>query len=105
MADKNHKNLTELTPATLENMPITQKITAYEQILSDQARYAKELEGLEKKANTVLEAASKTFSTYMQKSDVRIPKKRNVNRRFAHFSPNLLKSLDRAFEKLASSPL
>ena len=40
MADKNQKNLTELTPATLENMPITQKITAYENILSDQARYA-----------------------------------------------------------------
>ena len=27
------------------------------------------------------------------------------NRRFAHFSPNLLKSLDRGFEKLVSGPL
>ena len=93
MADKNQKNLTELTPATLENMPITQKITAYEQILSDQARYAKELEGLEKKANTVLEPAGKTFSTYMQKSDIRIPKKRNVNPTINAFAQRIGKEI------------
>jgi hypothetical protein len=73
MADKKVNKYTELTPATLENMPIAQKITAYEKILSDQAQYTKELEKLGEKGNAVLEPVGKTFSVFIQKSDVRVP--------------------------------
>jgi hypothetical protein len=49
MTDKNTNNLTDLTPATIENMPIGQKITAYEEILKDQALFTKRLEDIRKK--------------------------------------------------------
>jgi len=53
MSEKKKNAVGDLTPATLENMPIGQKITAFEQILNDQARLngchkrRKEFENLE----------------------------------------------------------
>jgi hypothetical protein len=49
MTDQKTTNGTELTPATLHDMPIGQKITAYEQILNDQALFAKKVRRTGKK--------------------------------------------------------
>jgi hypothetical protein len=79
MTNKKTENSTELTLATVQNMPIGQKITAYEEILNDQARYTKKLEEIRIKGNAVLEPAGKQFSAYLQKSDIQVPKKREVD--------------------------
>jgi hypothetical protein len=79
MTDKNTKNVTELTLATVQNMPIGQKITAYEEILNDQASYTKKLEEIRIKGNAVLEPAGIQFSDFLQKSDVKVAKKREVD--------------------------
>ena len=73
------KSGNDLTPATLHDMPIGQKITAYEDILNDQELYSKKLEELAKKGNEVLEPAGITFSDYLQRDAIKVPKKRNVN--------------------------
>ena len=86
MTDTKTKNTTELTPATLENMPIGQKITAYEQILSDQALFTEKLAEIEKRGNEVLEPTGKTFVSYLQRSDVIVAKKRDVNPTIAAFA-------------------
>ena len=79
MTDKNINSDTELTLATVQNMPIGQKITAYEEILKDQARFTKKLEEIRLKGNAVLESAGTQFSDYLQKSDIKVPKERKVN--------------------------
>src|SRR4051794_20929872 len=79
MTDKNTQKVTELTPATLENMPVGQKIAAYEDIMRDQAFYTEKLEEIRKEGNKVLEPASITFSDYLPKAEVKVPKKREVN--------------------------
>jgi uncharacterized protein (DUF3084 family) len=86
MTNNKAKKLTDLTPATLENMPIGQKISAYEQILSDQAHYTEKLAEIEKRGNEVLEPAGKTFTHYLQRSDVIVPKKRDVDPTIAAFA-------------------
>jgi len=73
------KSGNDLTPATLHDMPIGQKITAYEDILNDQELYSKKLEELAKKGNEVLEPAGITFSDYLQRDAIKVTKKRNVN--------------------------
>jgi len=73
------KSGNDLTPATLHDMPIGQKITAYEDILNDQELYSKKLEELAKKGNEVLEPAGITFSDYLQRDAIKVPKKRDVN--------------------------
>ena len=75
MTDKNTNKITDLTPATIENMPIGQKITAYEEILKDQALFTKQLDDISKKGNGVLEPAGKQFVEYLQRSDIKVPKK------------------------------
>ena len=85
MTDKNTNNLTDLTPATIENMPIGQKITAYEGILKDQALFTKRLEDIRKKGNTILASAGKQFDEYLQRSDVKVAKKREVEQVLADF--------------------
>ena len=79
MTDTKTKNLTELTPATLHDMPIGQKITAYEEILNDQSLYAKKLEELTKKGNEVLAPAGINFNDYLPKENIKVPKKRKVD--------------------------
>ena len=79
MTDTKTKNLTELTPATLHDMPIGQKITAYEEILNDQSLYAKKLEELTKKGNEVLAPAGINFNDCLQKEQIKVPKKRKVD--------------------------
>jgi hypothetical protein len=79
MTDKNTKDITELTPATLENMPVTQKIAAYEEILIDQVKYTERLEEIKRKGNAVLEPAGVAFAEYLPQSEVKIPKKRNAD--------------------------
>src|SRR5688572_28776823 len=93
MTDKNTKNPTELTPATLQNMPIGQKITAYEQILNDQASFTKKLEEIRKKGDAVLEPAGKTFSDYMQKSDIKIPRTREIDPKIYAFAQRVGNSI------------
>jgi len=73
------KSGNDLTPATLHDIPIGQKITAYEDILNDQELYSKKLEELAKKGNEVLEPAGITFSDYLQRDAIKVTKKRNVN--------------------------
>ena len=73
------KSGNDLTPATLHDMPIGQKITAYEDILNDQELYSKKLEELAKKGSEVLEPAGITFSDYLQRDAIKVTKKRNVN--------------------------
>jgi len=51
MTDQKTQKATELIPATLENMPVSQKITVYEDILKDQALYTEKLEEIRKKGN------------------------------------------------------
>lgn len=79
MTDTKTKNLTELTPATLHDMPIGQKITAYEEILNDQSLYAKKLEELAKKGNEALAPAGIAFNEHLQKENIKVPKKRKVD--------------------------
>jgi hypothetical protein len=79
MTDKKINNATELTLATVQNMPIGQKITAYEAILEDQARYTKKLEEIRIKGNAVLERTGILFTDYLQKSDIKVPKERKVD--------------------------
>jgi len=79
MTDQKTQKATELTPATLENMPVSQKITAYEDILKDQALYTEKLEEIRKKGNKVLEPAGIAFSDYLPKSEVKVAKKREVD--------------------------
>ncbi len=93
MTDKKSENLTELTLATVQNMPIGQKITAYEEILNDQARYTKKLEEIRKKGNAVLEPAGKQFSDYLQRSDIKVPKKRKVNPTIRAFAQRIGNSI------------
>jgi hypothetical protein len=93
MRDQNTKNITELTPATIENMPIGQKITAYEEILKDQALFTKKLEEISKKGNEVLESAGKQFVEYLQKSDIKVPKKREVDQVLADFARQIGNSI------------
>ncbi len=80
MTNKNTNTVSELTPATLENMPVGQKIAAYEQILSDQAQLSEKLIELVKEGNKVLEPAGIQFSGLYLKRDVKVPQKRNVDK-------------------------
>src|SRR6478672_11963525 len=89
MSEKKKNAVGDLTPATLENMPIGQKITAFEQILNDQARLTGELEVISKRGNAVLEATGKTFTAYLQKAELRIPKKREVDPEVAVFAERI----------------
>jgi hypothetical protein len=89
MTDKKKEVSGELTPATLENMPIGQKITAYEQILSEQTRFTEKLEELRRKGNAVLEPCGKAFTDYLGKSDVRVPKKRVLDPVLAAFAERI----------------
>src|SRR5262249_49558032 len=75
-----------LTPATIENMPVGQKITDYEQILTDQARFTEKLEELRKKGNAVLERAGIEFTIHVQNSDIKVPKKRKVDPTLSAFA-------------------
>jgi len=93
MTDKNTNNLTDLTPATIENMPIGQKITAYEEILKDQALFTKRLEDIRKKGNEVLASAGKQFVEYLQRTDVKVPKKREVDQTLADFARQIGNSI------------
>ena len=99
MTEKKRNTSTELTPATLENMPIGQKITAYEQILSEQTRFTEKLEELRNKGTAMLEPCGKTFAVYLTRSDVRVPKQRAVDpalsvfaERFGNFVSSILAS-------------
>jgi len=60
-------------------MPVTQKITAYEEILKDQVLYTEKLEEIRKRGNTVLEPSGMTFTDYLPKSEVKVVKKREVD--------------------------
>jgi hypothetical protein len=96
MTDKKTKDVTELTPATLQNMPIGQKIAAYEEILIDQARYSKELEEIRKKGSVVLEPAGKIFDEYLQKSDIKVSKKREIDPKIYAFAQRIGNSISSA---------
>jgi hypothetical protein len=96
MTNKKTENATELTLATVQNMPIGQKITAYEQILNDQALFTRKLEEIRKKGDAVLEPIGKTFSDYLQKSDIKVPKKREVNPIISAFAQRVGNSISSA---------
>ena len=84
-----NKKSNELTPSTLENMPVGQKISAYEEILRDQARFTEKLAEIVKRGNSVLEPAGKTFSGYLQRSDIKVPKARIVDPIIAAFAQRI----------------
>jgi hypothetical protein len=73
------KKNNELTPATLENMPVGQKITAYEEILHDQERFGDKLNNIVNRGTELLRPTGKTFVGYYQKSDIKVPKKREID--------------------------
>jgi hypothetical protein len=89
MTNTKTNNVTDLTPATLENMPVGQKINAYEQILKDQATYTDKLEELRQKGEEVLEPAGKKFVDYLQKSDIKVPKERKVDPTISAFAQRM----------------
>jgi hypothetical protein len=103
MTDKKTQNLTDLTPATIQNMPIGQKITAFEQILSDQSHFSEKLEELRKKGDEVLEPAGKQFSDYLQKSDIRVPKKREIDSKISAFAQRIGSSISNILANGATS--
>ena len=78
-----------LTPATLENMPVTDKMKTYEEILSNQTKLRNELEEVKDQILEVLKPLGKSFSDYYGEKDLHVYKKRQVDEKIYEFATRL----------------
>ncbi len=92
MATKNN-NVKDLTPATLEQMPVGKKINEYESILKKQSLLQDKLFAKKKEIEEAVAPSGKSFSEYHQQHDLRVFKKREGDPKVAAFATRFGSSL------------